>query len=160
MKKKFVIHVGVLAAILGFSMAFLSAFSAFFPEPFSRSKSEIFMHAVYWNLCFYLIWLILKKPTEAYLVSPKIKNVLPSGIVLVKNAPWLSMHVSVAVYVLEGEFERLICIGRVLNVQSNHLVQIELVQDSRGMINLSEVVVALQQADKEKILLKPGLYVE
>lgn len=94
------------------------------------------------------------------MVSPKITAVLPNGVVLVRDAPWLSMHVSVSVYFLEGEFERLLCSGRVLNVQSNHLVQIELLLDGRGMSSISEVLETLQKNELERVLVKPGLFVE
>lgn len=72
---------------------------------------------------------------------------------MVANAPWLGLRVHVAVYMLDGEFERFISVGYVKNVQGNKLVQVELPL-SEGLAN------PFSGVDCEKILVKPGIYPE
>lgn len=72
---------------------------------------------------------------------------------MIGNAPWLGLRVHVAVYILDGEFERFVSVGFVKNVQGNKLVQVELPLTE-------ELANPFAGIDCEKILVKPGIYPE
>ena len=64
-----------------------------------------------------------------------------------------------AIYVLEDGFERLVCVGVVVNVQIiNDLVQIAVRTDEHGYGSIDEVRKTLDHTEKDKLLVKPGLY--
>jgi hypothetical protein len=77
----------------------------------------------------------------------------------VRDGPWLGVGVMTAIYLMDDdEIERLVCIGEVINVQSNGLVQIRTRSDAQGYPTSEEASAALSGSDKDRILVRPGLY--
>ena len=62
------------------------------------------------------------------------------------------------VFVVEDEFERLVCFGEVINIQYNDLVQIAIRVDEHGCMSSEEIWNTLERTDKKLLLVKPGPY--
>lgn len=111
----------------------------------------IFLH---WAIIAYLTWLLVSRPSGAYLSSPSVKQIRDEGrVLMVGNAPWLGLRVQVSVFIMDGEFERQVSLGYVKNVQGNKLVQIQVVMEESSKNPFESV-------DLEKIIIKPGLVAE
>ncbi|MBB3998617.1 hypothetical protein [Aureimonas pseudogalii] len=106
----------------------------------------------------YLFWIILARRVPQFIGAPKVVKVIDGQIVIVKDAPWLSLGVSVAIYIVDGEFERLVGDGEVINVQTNALAQIRLRNHVDLFRDISDLASRLDAADRTNILVRPGLY--
>ncbi len=82
----------------------------------------------------------------------------PEGLLIVEEAPWISLGVMTAIYIMEDDVERLVCVGEIANVQFNGLVQVSLRSDERGYADDEEIWKVFDRTDKRDILVKPRLY--
>lgn len=76
-------------------------------------------------------------------------------IFLLRASPFFSHNIIVSIYVTEGEYERLIGIGTVYNVQENDIIQVKL---HRAFEETHEVFEQIRRNDNEvlnRILVKP-----
>ena len=117
------------------------------------------LHGVYLALIFYLIWVIIMRRPPEFLGTPKVIRIMrPEGLLIVEEAPWISLGVMTAIYIMEDDVERLVCVGEIANVQFNGLVQVSLRSDERGYADDEEIWKVLDRTDKRDILVKPRLY--
>lgn len=116
------------------------------------------IHGLYVAVILYLAWIILSSRGQNYLGMPNVKSIHDGDLLIVEGAPWLSLSVMTAIYTKEDEFERLICVGEVINVQANKLVQIKIRNVDDTFETVEEAAKKLQAVSKDAILIRPGLY--
>ncbi|MEH7850188.1 hypothetical protein [Rhizobium laguerreae] len=116
------------------------------------------VHGIYLTIVLYLLWIILNNRSPDYLGLPTVKSVRDNALLIVEGAPWLSLSVMTAVYVKEDEFERLVCVGEVINVQANKLVQIKIRGADTAFETVEAAAMKLSAVAKDAILIRPGLY--
>jgi hypothetical protein len=86
--------------------------------------------------------------------SPTIKKIMEDGLLIVEPCEWLGYGTAVAVFKVQDGVELFEFAARVINVQSNKLVQLKpIMQDSEpfNCVKFREI--------KEKLLIKPGLII-
>ena len=158
-KKSVVRHAGAVGTITGVVIAVIGVPSLWLGEPWrAQYGGWAVVNGAYVVALFYLIWLNLTRPAPDFLGVPKVRFFKSGGLLLVEHAPWLSLGVLTAIYVMEDKLERLVCVGEIINVQSNGLVQIQTHHDDQGYGSEEEAWDVLERTDKELILVKPGLY--
>lgn len=158
-RQSIVRHGAAFGSITALVIAVISVLWILFGEPWrAQYGGWAVTNGAYCVVLLYLIWLILTRPAPDFLGLPKARVFRSDGLLLVEYAPWLSLGVMTAIYVMEGEVERLVCVGEVINIQSNGLVQIKTHHDEWGYGSEKEAWEALENIDKELILVKPGLY--
>jgi hypothetical protein len=119
----------------------------------------LLLHGVYWIVILYLSWRIFDHICPQFFGIPRVKKVLQKDrLLIVENAPWLGIGVMTTIYVLEDDFERLVCIGQVVNVQINNLVQIAVRESDEGYPSEDEIWTTFDRSDKRMLLVKPGNY--
>lgn len=159
-KANLIKHIKAIAGIVGLGLAILGAVVFSQGDQWREENiGLVWVHGAYWTSIVYLIWIILTRESPDFLGVPRvIKLVRDQEVLLVEQSPWLSLDVLTAVYIVDNDVERFVCVGKVVNVQMNKLVQIELSPDERGDEVREEMWDALNQAEKTSILVKPGLY--
>jgi hypothetical protein len=152
-------HCTALAVILGAVSAIIGLLAVFYGGEWAIARRWwLVAHGLYWIAILYLAWIILTRAPPDYFGLPTVKMVRNGGLLVVENVPWLSVGGLVSIHLIEDELERLICVGEVINVQSNGLVQIQVRHDDQGVVASGEVWSALERADKKLLLVKPGLF--
>lgn len=117
------------------------------------------LNGVYWILILHLIWHIIGHRCPEFFGIPRVRKTLRSdGLLIVEKSPWLGIGVMTTIYVVEEEYERLVCVGEVVNVQYNDLVQIAIRVDEQGYMSNDEIWNTLDRTDKKLLLVKPGPY--
>lgn len=140
-----------IATCVGLVGGVLSLVSLFAPDNWlDDHKVLIGTHAFYWILLLFGIFLYIQKPIETELALPSVKFIRDNKILLTENANWLSVGTMVAVYLKEDEFEIRKSTGKVINIQQNDLVQIEL-------SDTDQTITTELKENRQNILIKPGV---
>jgi hypothetical protein len=148
-----------IATIVMVLIALSGALLWFMGEEWQKTyRNDIFVNGVYLGIIFLLIWLLLKRPQHDFMGLPKIKAFVADNILLVEHTPWLSYGTMIGIYMVVNNYERFVCVGEVINIQSNGLVQIRTEQDDRGYSSEEETTKALNEIDKKLIIIKPALF--
>lgn len=122
-----------------------------------RYIDNVLIHAVYWVVILHLSWEIFSHECPATFRLPQVITVRRNEhVLIVERSPWLGVGVMTTIYVLENDFERLVCIGEVINVQVNDMVQIVIRTSEQGYISEEDVWNTLERTDRSMILIKPG----
>lgn len=109
---------------------------------------------VHWSAISYLVWLAHDFKADA-LTSPKIKAIRSAeGVVLVQKKDWLGINVQVIIYRLDGDYERFVCQGSVVNIQGNGIIQILVLIDSND--DRSLIFSKLSEGNVRDLIIKPG----
>lgn len=116
------------------------------------------LNGAYISIILMLIWIMITQSPPKFLNIPNIRSILDDQIIIVDPSPWLGLGVMTAIYVMEDDFERLICIGEVINVQSNDLVQIKIRIIGEPYSEMDDIMKKLKGTSKKEILIRPGLY--
>lgn len=158
-RKKVLRHARALAAILATVTAIIAVIGWWQGEDWRVSYSNLaIVNGVYWILLLYLLWIILSRNTPDFLGVPLVKAIHDKKLLIVDGAPWLSLGVMTAIYVKDGEYERLVCTGEVVNVHTNKLVQIHIRGYEEIYNDIEAVGEKLNQTSKDAILIRPGLF--
>lgn len=92
-------------------------------------------------------------------VIPNIERVIrqeTSVLVLVSQSSIFSHGIGVSLYYTdEHQFEKLICIGRVINIQENGKIQIKIEQISDGQSDIARTLESNDRVLLERITVKP-----
>ncbi len=119
------------------------------------NASVIFAHALYWLLLPPVIWMVRFRPSDrSGFRSPRVKIILPDGVIITEPCEWMGYRTSVAVFKLQDDVEQLVFSAYVSNIQQNKMVQ--LMQISGGR----DVDVSKLNEIRDKILIKPGQHYE
>ena len=62
------------------------------------------------------------------------------------------------VYTAQGDLERLVCAGHVINIQQNDLVQIKVSRTGAGLQNWKDIWRELDAKRAHSLIIRPGLY--
>ena len=153
-------HVKAFFPIVALVAAILSLLVDWQGDDWRKQTIDLLLlHGVYWIVILHLSWQIFDHACPLFFGIPKVRRVLQSdGLLIVENSPWLGIGVMTTIYVLEADFERLVCIGEVVNVQMNDLVQIAVRTSEHGYGSEDEVWKTLDRTDKQMLLVKPGPY--
>ena len=115
------------------------------------------VHALYWLFILHLLWEIFAHQCPKEFGLPRVKAIRRTeSVLIVEKSPWLGVGVMAPIYVLENDFERFVCLGEVMNVQMNDLVQIFVRISDQGYVSEEEVWKTLERTDTAMILVKPG----
>ena len=110
----------------------------------------------HWVLISYLVWLAFDMRTNAF-SSPPVRSVrIEEGVLIVGHRDWLGVSVAVLVFKQEGEFERLLCAGNVINVQQNGLVQIAISTSGLDDNEVRQVKEKISDGENHTLIIKPG----
>jgi hypothetical protein len=152
-------HFGALIAIILGMMTFVGFVGWWQGEQWRvLYASSAIVHGLYWIVILYLAWVVLNRKTPDFIGNPTIKSVYDRKILIVEDAPWLSLGVMVAIYTKEDQFERLVCVGEVINVQTNNLIQIAIRDYEEVFGSVEAVCDKLDKMSKSEILIRPGLF--
>jgi hypothetical protein len=112
-----------------------------------------------------IIHLILSARTFPFR-SPKLKmfrqgDGYPDGLFQFEPADWLIYNASYAVFLIEdGDFERLLCVARVLVIQDDKKVQLIVTQRAKDSGGIWDQIARAPRDYTEKIIIKPGVPVD
>gem|GEM_PF-5279744 len=159
LRKGVIKHAAAFAAIFAAITALIGLIGWWQGEQWRVAFSNIaVVNGFYWNLIFYLMWILLNRETPDFLGIPIVKAIHDKRMLIVDGAPWLSLGVLTAIYVKDGEYERLVCTGEVINVQTNKLVQILVREHEDAYEDIDAATEKLAQTSKDAILIRPGLF--
>jgi len=120
-----------------------------------RIPSLIIIILIFLAWWFYRIsWIIYE---QSGIKLPSVKQVTIYGenqtaILILEPSPLFSYNSIVAIYCVEDQFERLIGIGSVINVQENGLIQISVIESKSEDANVWKPILE-NKADKIKYLI-------
>ncbi|MBB3568722.1 hypothetical protein [Rhizobium sp. BK491] len=158
-RKAVIRHAGAFAAIFAATTALIGIIGWWQGEQWRVTYSNIaILNGVYCILILYLLWIILSHDTPDFLGVPVVKAIHDKKLLIVEGTPWLSLGVMTAIYIKDGEYERLICTGEVVNVQTNRLVQILVRENDDVFGDIDAATEKLAQTAKGAILIRPGLF--
>ena len=130
-------------------LALFAAISMFFPN----QKLIIITHTQYLALISFLFdWVLFSKKR---IDRPDFKMTTEDGLILASSASWVGIRVGTSIYSNEEEYEKFICNGEVINIQSNGLVQIQIISSNDH--EEEEILKAIKASAKDNILIKPGV---
>ena len=153
-------HTKRVFATVPFVAAVVGALAALNLPWVEEHFAVIILVGVHWVAIMHLVGHVVVYRCPDYYGSPTVRTLRDDRLLIVERLAWLGMDVLIAIYVLEDELERLVCIGRVINIQQNDLVQIEvaLAPNGFGASSEAEIWSTLDGARKDSILIKPGLF--
>ena len=116
-------------------------------------------NGIYWLILLHFIWHIVGHRCPEFFGIPRVKKILRSDkLIIVEKSPWLGIGVMTTLYIVEDEVERILCIGEVINVQYNDLVQIAIRHYDSNYESDDDIWKTLDRVDKKSLLVKPGSY--
>ncbi len=119
------------------------------------------LFGVHWVFLVHLSRCILEHQCPTYYSNPKVKHVMKDyGLLIVERSPWLGMGVATSVYTVQGDLERLVCAGHVINIQQNGLVQIKISCTEAGLTHWNDVWNELSSKSADSLIVRPGLHQE
>lgn len=153
-------QVAGLVAIVGVTTAVIGIPALVYGEAWrARWASWIVVNGLWFIVAAFLLFVIFTRKAPQFLGIPRVISFHHDlKVLIVHGSPWLSMNVGVSIYVVEEDVERLVCVGEVQNVQTNNLVQIRLVEDSRSSFLHDDLEPFFVKTDVKKLLLKPALF--
>ena len=111
----------------------------------------------HWVAILHLLRWLFERECPAYYDSPTVRSTLREhDLLIVEPSPWLGYGVATSVFVAQDDLELLVCTGRVVNVQLNDLVQIEIDAAGAGMQSEDHVWQALKEK-RGSLIIRPGL---
>ncbi|KZL23683.1 hypothetical protein [Pseudovibrio sp. WM33] len=149
--KDSLIAFATIGGVLGFTYVLLSLFMG--PVWIDANKLLIFVHMIYIAIILAGLWYHVSTKANDPYALPKVRNVTADGILLVNRSPWLGNRVQVSIFLLQNEFEQMLCQGVVINVQENSLVQIATQSTEYDDQELLRTI----KENKEELLIKPGV---
>ncbi len=148
--------IGGALAVVASMLAIAAAFSLEWIE--ERIEWIAFL-GVHWVLIFHLARCVLEYDCPTYFGNPRVKKVLRDDhLLIVERSPWLGVGVAISVYIVEDQLERLVCVGEVINVQLNDLVQIKVAPTKEGMQCWKDIWNALDKQQMDSLIIRPGLH--
>ena len=158
-KKSALKHAAAVGTIITFMIGLVSFMGWWFGDAWKSEHGNIaIVHAGYCAVILYLLWFILSRASPNFLGTPVVRAIHDKSLLLVEGAPWLSLGVMAAIYTKENDYERLVCTGEVINVQTNSLVQVSIREVDEAFGDLEAVEKKLAEINKEFILIRPGLF--
>jgi len=153
-------HLRALAASLPMVIAIIGFLVVLKGEDWREQYIKIaLLNGVYCLVIFHLVWHILGHKCPVFFGIPRVIEILrDDSILIVEKLPWLSIGVWTTIYVMENDFERLVCMGEVINVQYNDLVQIKIQVDNDGYSSKDAIWKMFERTEKKNLLVKPGAY--
>lgn len=152
-------YVAAIITIVSFVVGIISFLGWWLGDEWRKAYSNIaIINGAYFSVILFILYFFLSKKTPDFLGIPRVRLISGKDLIIVEGAPWLSLGVTTAIYVLEGEFERIVCAGEVINVQTNGLVQIQIREADLAYGSLEVATQALGSMSKENILVRPGLF--
>lgn len=116
----------------------------------------VVIHVVYLTVIGFLIWLVFDVRAQRFKL-PAVKKLIEDQLVLVcEPEEWLGYGAIVAIYRSDGDYERSVGTGLVINIQVNGLVQVKVVggfDEDTQPEQLREELKGMQMSD---IIIKPG----
>ena len=83
------------------------------------------------------------------------------SILLVTHTEILSINAAVCVFYQDGQYERLVMLGKVLNIQNkNKIIQIELLKDIEGNKEIIDNIKLSKKDTIEKLIIKPNIQID
>ena len=157
---KFVIlrHLKALVVTLPLILAVIGALALWGGEEWrQRNIDHALLFGLHWLFILHLFWQILEHECPQFYGIPEVKVVRRTEkLLLVEKSPWIGVGVMTTIYVLENEFERLVCHGEVVHIQMNNMAQIRIhLVDDIGHTD-DDVWQTFERIDKDSILIKPG----
>jgi hypothetical protein len=136
-----------IAILLAFATMFGVIFAFITPDWFTVNKYWIALTLFLTAIIAYVVWLAADFKSSGSSL-PIVKSFLANeSMLLVTNRDWLGIGVNTVIYRREGEFERAVCCGEVINIQRNGLVQIRIENEARN---------AIGQQDLSTLIIRPG----
>ena len=121
--------------------------------------SLVLINGVYWILILHLSWHIIGHRCPEFFGIPQVKKILRNHeLIVVEKSSWLGIGVATTIYVVEDDFERFVCIGEVVNIQHNNLVQIAIRNSETCYNSDDEIWNIFERTNKKFLLVKPGPY--
>lgn len=149
--KSFLVVLAGSASVIG--LIFIGTSLLMGTEWIEKYRLFILSHGVYWLIFPPILWAFRTSSTQPIFQSPEVKKTLGNSVILVDRSDWLSHQTAVAVYYTDDEVERMLCIGQVINIQTNGLIQIEL-QPPNETGDFDKKLADLRQ----NLLIKPGIW--
>ena len=119
----------------------------------------IVLFGVHWVVILHLARCILEYDCPTYFGNPRVRKVLRDDhLLIVEHSPWLGVGVATSVYIVEDQLERLVCVGEVINVQLNGLVQIKVALTPEGMQCWQDIWNALDKQQMDSLIIRPGIH--
>lgn len=158
--KEFVkIYFKVLSVAIGICGAVITMITSFASEFFEEFNRYIFIHAAYLTLggaAVYTLW-GMTKPKFAF-VSPKIIRVYKEDkLILAEESDWMGIRTTLAIYIDKDGLERLVCGAVVINVQSDRLVQLEIIKLANDPTDVNDIMKRIEDSQKS-VIIRPGVY--
>jgi hypothetical protein len=154
--KNFLNRLFVAISICGVVVTMLISFANEFFEEF---RYYIFTHAIYLTLgcaAVYTLW-GMTKPKFAF-VSPKIIRVYKEDkLILAEESDWMGIRTALAIYIDKDGLERLVCGAVVINVQSDRLVQLEIIKLANDPTEVNDIMKRIEDSQKS-VIIRPGVY--
>jgi hypothetical protein len=153
-KRNSITHYG--KPLVSIILALAAVFGLYIATWGASDKILISILYVHWVTIFYLIWLSWDFRAAAF-SAPDVKSVkIAEGILIVGHRDWLGVSVSVLIFKQESDYERLLCPGRVINVQRNGLIQIALDLTIIDDADLETIKGRISDGNLASIIIKPG----
>lgn len=146
----------VLLGIAGFTLTILAFWH---PEGWLRQNIGIvLLNAGYLIVICQLVWNRMEHRCPTLFGLPRVRAMRShDDLLMVERSEWLGIGVPATVFVLENEFERFVCPARVVNIQTNDLVQIQVLEGPTGETSREDIWKTLGSVERGQILIKPGL---
>lgn len=148
--KKYILPISGCFSFVAGVIALIALFSG--EEWFAQNKHYIAAHSFYCWVVLSLSYFLLNREELTGIKLPKVLKVISDEIILVEPCNWLSHQTSVAIFKNDDDFERLIALGEVVNVQHDQKIQISyrLPNNATGELpDLSPI--------KASLMIKPGM---
>jgi hypothetical protein len=113
-------------------------------------------HVVYLTLVGFLVWLVFDVRTRRFKL-PEVRAFIDDNLVLLcEPVEWLGYGAAVGIFRREGEYERPVGGGQVINIQDNGLVQVEIVKPFIAGENSDEFRSTIRNIKTSDFIIKPG----
>lgn len=156
-RSKVVWHAKSIGGALAVVASILAIAAAFSFEWIQERIEWIALLGLHWALILHLARCILEYDCPTYFGNPRVKKVFRDDrLLIVERSPWLGVGVPTSVYIVEDQLERLVCVGEVVNVQLNDLVQIKVALTTEGMQCWKDIWSALEKQQMDSLIIRPG----
>jgi hypothetical protein len=145
--------IGIFLALISIAGLVLGLGGEAFRQTYANLTIVLMLH---WFAILYLIWLAFDFRSASFAL-PRVKSVqLEEGVLLVSRKEWLGMGVAVLIFRQDGDYERLLASGEVVNIQENGLVQIGLHTPDLDHDDTERLRNRLTSAPIDRLIVKPG----
>ena len=130
--------------------AVLAAVGAFMRDFYNNNEAIIYNNALYWVLFPAILYAVRFRHRSVF-IPPKVRKIMPNGLLLVEECEWLGHGTVVSLYRMKDDYEIFLTNAHAVNVQSNKLIQLRPISDSDEKIGPMDDF-------KDDIIIKPGTY--